>query len=169
MATSLSVTGNSRCTYSLSDSPTIGSIGESVEIKTSRTVANGTGAGEANVAWRNRVTITAGQAYSLDLLNLGATVFGFGGKVVINTLKEFFLVVNTTTASRYVLVGVIGPADTTGYSARVNRGGDYRVADYQDGWAVTNNVNNVVYIANPSAGSVEIDVLVVGVGSTADT
>jgi hypothetical protein len=51
----------------------------------------------------------------------------------------------------------------------VNRGGDYRVADYQDGWAVASNVNNVVYIANPSAGAVEIDLLVVGVGSTVDT
>jgi hypothetical protein len=169
MATTLSVSGNSRCTYSFSDGPAIGSLAESVEIRTARTVANGTGAGQANVAWRNRVTIAAGQAYSMDLLNLGATAFGFGGKVVINTLKELFVVVNTTTASRYVLVGVIGPNDTTAYSARVNRGGDYRVADYQDGWAVTNNVNNVVYIANPSGGSVEIDVLAVGVGSTADT
>lgn len=169
MATTLAVTGNSRCTYSFSDSPTIGSLAESVEIKTSRTVENGTGAGQANVAWRNRVTISAGQAYSLDLLNLGATAFGFAGKVSITTLKEFFLVVNTTTASRYVLVGVIGPSDTTGYSARVNRGGDYRVADYQDGWAVTNNVNNVIYVANPSAGAVEIDLVVVGVGSTVDT
>lgn len=169
MATSLSVTGNSRLTYSFSDAPEIGSLAESVELKTSRSVANGTGAGQANVAWRDKVTIAAGQVYSMDLLNLGATAFGFGGKVVINTLKEFMVVVNTTTASRWVLVGVIGPADTTGYSARVNRGGDYRVADYQDGWAVTNGVNNNVYIANPSAGAVEIDVLVVGVGSTVDT
>jgi hypothetical protein len=169
MATTLTVTGNSRCTYSFSDGPAIGSLAESVEIRTTRSVENGTGAGQANVAWRNRVTISAGQSYSMDLLDLGATAFGFAGKVVVNTLKEFFVVVNTTTASRYVLVGVIGPSDTTGYSARVNRGGDYRVADYQDGWAVTNGVNNVLYIANPSAGSVEIDVLVVGVGSTADT
>jgi hypothetical protein len=169
MATSLSVTGNSRCTYSFSDDPTLGSLAESVEIRTQRSISNGTGAGQANVAWRNRVTIAAGQSYSIDLLNLGATAFGFGGKIVINTLKEFFLIVNTTTASRYVLVGVIGPSDTTGYSARVNRGGDYRVADYQDGWAVASNVNNVVYIANPSAGAVEIDLLVVGVGSTVDT
>jgi hypothetical protein len=169
MATSLSVSGNSRLTYSFSDSPTIGSLGESVELKTSRTVGNGTGAGEANVAWRDRVSITAGQVYSLNLLNLGATAFGFGGKVVINTLKEFFLVVNTTTTNRYVLVGAIGPSDTTGYSARVNRGGDYRVSDYQDGWTVTNAVNNIIYIANPSGGTVSIDLLVVGVGSTVDT
>lgn len=169
MATSLAVTGNSRCTYSFSDSPTIGSLAESVELKTSRTVENGTGAGQANVAWRDRVSIAAGQVYSLDLLDLGATAFGFAGKVVMSTLKEFMLVVNTTTASRYVLVGCIGPSDTTGYSARVNRGGDYRVADYQDGWAVTNGVNNVIYIANPSAGAVSIDLVVVGVGSTADT
>lgn len=169
MATSLAVTGNSRCTYSFADAPTIGSLAESVELKTSRVVENGTGAGQANVAWRDRVSIAAGQVYSLDLRELGATAFGFAGKVVLTTLKEFFLVVNTTTASRYVLVGCIAANDTTGYSARVNRGGDYRVADYQDGWTVTAGVNNVIHIANPSAGAVSIDVVVVGVGSTVDT
>jgi hypothetical protein len=168
MSTTLAVTGNSRVTYSFADSPTIGSLAETVEIKTSRTVANGTGSGQANAAWRDRITIPSGQSYSLDLQNLGATAFGFGGKVVISTLKEFFLVVNTTTASRYVLVATIA-GDTTGYAARVNRGGDFRIADYTDGWAVTAGVNNVVYVSNPSAGSVEVDILVVGVGSTADT
>lgn len=168
MATTLSLTGNSRLSWSFSDSPTIGSLSESAEVRTSRTVENGTGSGQANVAWRDRVTIPAGQAYSLTLDDLGATAFGFAGKVVMTTLKEFMVVVNTTTASRHVLVGVIGPNDTTAFSARVNRGGDYRVADYLDGWPVTNS-NKTIYIANPSAGAVEIDVAVVGVGSTADT
>jgi hypothetical protein len=168
VATTLSLTGNSRISWSLTDDPTIGSLSESAELRTARTVENGTGSGQANVAWRNRVTIAAGQAYSIELDNLGATAFGFAGKVVVTTLKEFMVVVNTETASRHVLVGVIAPNDTTAFSARVNRGGDYRVADYLDGWAVTNN-NKIIYIANPSGGSVEIDVAVVGVGSTVDT
>jgi hypothetical protein len=165
----LSLTGNSRLTWSLSDSPVIGTVGKSAEIKTSRTVANGTGAGEANVAWVNRVTIASGQVYSLELRNLGDTVFGFAGKITMTTLKELFCVVNTTTANRYVLFGVIGPSDTTAYTARINRGGDYRVADYTDGWPVTQNVNDVIYIANPSAGAVEIDLGVVGVGTFSNT
>lgn len=168
MAT-LSLTGNSRLTWLLTDAPSVGSAGRSAEIKTTRSVANGTGAGEANAAWVNRVTIASGQVYSLELRNLGETVFGFAGKVVLTTLKEVICVVNTTTASRYVLFGVIGPNDTSAYVARINRGGDYRVADYQDGWAVTQNVNDVIYIANPSAGSVEIDIGVVGVGTYVNT
>lgn len=168
MAT-LSLTGNSRLSWSLADAQTIGTAGRTAEIKTSRTVENGTGAGQANAAWVNRVTIASGQVYSLELRNLGETVFGFAGKVVLTKLKEIICVVNTTTASRYVLFGVIGPSDTSAYVARINRGGDYRVADYQDGWTVTQDVNDVIYIANPSAGSVEIDIGVVGVGSYANT
>ena len=47
MPTSLSVTGNSRLTYAFSDTPEIGSLAESVELKTTRSVANGTGSGQA--------------------------------------------------------------------------------------------------------------------------
>lgn len=169
MATSLSASGNSRLTYSLSDSPLIGSVGESVEIRTSRSVANGTGSGQANAAWRNRVTIAAGTVYGLDLRTLGATVFGFGGQVALSTLKEIMVVVNTTTSTAYVLFGVIGPSDTTAYTARINAGGDYRAADYQVGWPITAGVNDTIYIANPSPVSVELDIGVVGVGTYSDT
>lgn len=169
MAITFTGSSNIRSGYSLSDSPVIGAVGESAELRVNRSVENGTGSDQANVAWRNQVTITNGQVYSLDLLNLGATVFGFGGKVSITTLKEVFVVVKTTTASRYLLWGVIGPNDTTAYAARLGRGGDYRWSDYADGIAITNNVNNTIYVANPSGGSVTFDVLLVGVGTFSDT
>lgn len=168
MATTIDVTTNSRMTWTLSDAPEIGTIAETAELKVSRTITNGTGSGEANVAWRDRVTIPAGQTYSLELDNLGATAFGFGGKVVVSTLKDFLVVNRTTTLYAYVLVGVIGANDTTAWAGKVNRGGDYRVSDYLDGWAV-NAGNKVVYIANPSAVACEIDIGVVGVGTLADT
>lgn len=169
MANTLSVIGSSRAAWSLSGDPAIGSTSDSAAVASTWTAANGTGAGQANAAWRNRVTIANGQTYSLELRNLGANAFGFAGKVTVDTLKEIIVVVNTTTAGRYVLVGCIGPSDTTAYSARLNGGGVYHVADYAVGWPVTENVNDVVYIANPSGGSVEIDIGVVGVGTFADT
>ena len=168
MPTTLSGSRSGSLAWSLSDSPVFGSLSESAAVSTSRSFANGTGSGQANVAWRDRVTIAAGQTYSVALDDLGSTAFGFGGKVVISTLKETVVVVRTTTASRFVLVGVIGPGDTTAYSAKLNRGGDYRVADYLDGWPV-NSGNKNFHIANPSAGAVEIDIAFVGVGTTVDT
>ena len=168
MATSIDVSTNSRMTWTLSDTPAIGSIAETAELKISRTIANGTGSGQANVAWRNRVTIAPGQTYSMDLDNLGSTAFGLGGKVVVSTLKDFCVINRATVAGRYVLVGVIGPADVTGWAARVNRGGDYRVSDYLDGWSI-NSGNKSIYIANPSPGACEIDIGVIGVGTFADT
>jgi uncharacterized protein YfiM (DUF2279 family) len=169
MATTLSVSGASRTSFSLSDEPAIGSVAEGAELSTNRTIDNGTGTGQANAAWRNRVTIAAGQVYSLDLTALGATVFGFGGQVSLTKLKEVYVLVNTTTAGAHVLWGCIGPSDTTGYAARIGRGGEFRWADYQDGITITNSSNDMIYVANPSAGSVEMDLLLVGVGTYSDT
>lgn len=168
MPPTLSGSRSASLSWSFTDTPVIGSLSESAAISTSRTIANGTGEGQANVAWRDRVTIANGQTYAVSLDDLGATAFGYGGRIVMTKLKEMRVSVRTTTAGRYVLVGVIGPSDTTGYSARVNRGGDYAVADYLDGWTVTSG-NKTVYIANTSGGSVEIDLAFVGVGTTEDT
>lgn len=169
MPTELTVTGNSRVSYSLTEDPVIGAVTEAAELRTSRNVSNGTGENQANVAWRNRVTIAANQVYSFDLTNLGATVFGFAGRVTLTKVKEVMVVNNTTTAGRYALWGVIGPSDTTSYVAWLGRGGDYRWADYLDGRVVTANVNSVIYVANPSPGAVELDILLVGVGTYSDT
>ena len=169
MPTSLSLTTNARLSYTWADSPAIGALAETAELKTSRTVTNGTGSGSANVAWRDRVSIPAGQTYQLDLRDLGATAFGFGGRVVLATLKEFFLVNTATDAGRHVLVATVGTNDATAYAARVNRGGDFRVADYLDGWPVTAGVSDIVNIANPTAHAITIELGVVGVGTTEDT
>lgn len=168
VSVTLSSTGNSRLTFSLSGTQPIGSSSDGFEIRTSRTVTHGTGEGEANVGWRDRVSIPAGQVLGLNLLELEGSVLGFDGLVAITELKEIFCVVNTTTAGAHVLFGVISPSDTTAYSALVKRGGDYRVTSYLEGWDVTESVNNWIYIANPTGAAVEIDIGFMGVGSYAD-
>lgn len=169
MANTLSASGSSSMAWSLADAPAIGSTSDAAGISAAWTISNGTAAGQANAAWRNRVTIANGETYAIELGNLGGNAFGFAGKVALTTLKEMMVTVNTTTAGRYVLVGCIGPSDATAYSARLNGGGMYHVADYSVGWPVTVGVNDVVYIANPSGAAVEIDVGVIGVGTYADT
>jgi len=168
VSVTLSVTGNSRLTFSLSGTRPIGESSDSAEIRTARTVTHGTGAGEANAAWRDRVTIPAGNVLQLNLLDLGDTVFGFVGQVTFTKLKEMVCVVRTTNAGAHVLFGVISPSDITAYSARINRGGDYRIADYTDGWSITGEVNNLLHIANPTGSAVEIDIAFVGVGAYGD-
>jgi hypothetical protein len=168
MAVTANISTNSRLTFGLADSPDLGSISQSVEVKTSRTVTNGTGAGQANAAWSARVTLQAGQVYSLDLTDLSLSAFNLAGKVSFSTLKDVIVVNNSTTAGRHLLYGVISPSDTTGYAARLNRGADYRWSDYQDGIAVTAG-NKMVYIANPSAGSITFDIALAGVGAFSDT
>lgn len=163
----LTLTGNNRLTFSLSEAQSVGSLTGDVEVRVTQSIANGTGAGQANVAWATKVTLPAGQAYSLDLTNLAASAFGYVGKITVATLKDVLVVNNETTAGRYLLYGVISPQDTTGYAARINRGGSYRWSDYQDGIAVTSG-NKTLYIANPSAGPVTFDIALAGVGTFAD-
>jgi hypothetical protein len=163
----LTLTGYNRLTFSLADTQLVGSVTGEVEVRSSVVVANGTAAGQANVAWATGVTLAAGQAYSFDLTNLAASAFGYVGKVNVATLKDVLVVNNETAAGRYLLYGVISQADTTGYAARINRGGSYRWTDYQDGIAV-NAGNKTIYIANPSSGSVTFDIALAGVGTFSD-
>jgi hypothetical protein len=163
----LSLTGNSRLTFSLADTQLVGSVTGEVEVRSTQTVANGTAAGQANVAWATQVTLAAGQAYSFDLTNLPASAFGYVGKINVTTLRDVIVVNNATTVNRFILYGVISQADTSGYAARINRGGSYRWTDYQDGITVTAG-NKVIYIANPSGGSVTFDVALAGVGTFSD-
>jgi hypothetical protein len=163
----ITLTGISRITFSVTDAQTVGSVTGDVEVRSTQTVANGTGSGQANVAWATEVTLAAGQAYSFDLTNLSASAFGYVGKIAVATLKDVLVVNKETTASRYILYGVISQADTSGYAARINRGGSYRWTDYQDGVAVTAG-NKTIYIANPSAGSVTFDLALAGVGTFSD-
>jgi len=168
MPVAASISTNSRLTFSLADSPDLGTISQAVEIRAARTVENGTGAGQANAAWSARVTLAAGQVYSLDLTALSLSAFNLGGKLTLSVLKDVIVVNNATTAGRYLLYGVISPADVTGYAARLNRGADYRWSDYQDGITVTAG-NKLLYIANPSNGSVTFDIALAGVGTYVDT
>lgn len=168
MPTAVSLSTNSRLTFSLADSPDLGTIVQDVELRAARTVTNGTGAGQANAAWASRVTLPAGQVYSLDLTDLPLSAFNLAGKLALSVLKDVQVIVNTATANRHILYGVISPQDTTGYVAKLNRGADFRWSDYQDGVAVTAG-NKMLYIANPSGGSVVFDIAVAGVGTYSDT
>lgn len=164
----LTLTGNTRLTFSLSESQLVGSVTGDVEVRVTQSVSNGTAAGQANVAWATKVTLPAGQVYSLDLTNLSASAFGYVGKIAVSTLRDVMIVNNETAAGRHLLYGVISPQDTTGYAARINRGGSYRWTDYQDGITV-NADNKTLYIANPSAGQVVFDIALAGVGTFSDT
>jgi hypothetical protein len=165
MPNTISLSANNRITWTVSD----GVAAESQEVRTARSITNGSGANQANVAWRNQVTIPAGQVYSFDMNNLADSALGYSGRVTITSIRDVMVVNMTTTAGAYVLWGVIGPSDSSAYAARIGRGGEYRVADWYDGQAVTVGVDNVIYVANPSSVAVTLDVAFAGVGTYSDT
>ena len=167
MATAISISTANRLSYSLAGSPDLGTLGEGYETSVSRTVANGTGSNQANAAWVELVTVPAGQVASLDLTNMVAEKFGFVGYVEFAVVKDVMVVNKESAAGRFVLWGVASPSDTTGYAARINRGGDYRWTDYADGVAVTSG-NKVLYVANPGVSPVLLEVAICGIGTYHD-
>lgn len=169
MPTTFSGTTNTRVTYTIADAPAIGSISDGAELKTTRRIENGTAANQANVGWREQATIPAGTTYTLELDNLGATAFGFAGTVIFSTLKDFYLINTATAAGRHVLVGTVGPSDSTAYSAKIGAGGEYRVADYLVGWPVVNNTSDTIHIANPTAYPITVELVLLGVGSIVES
>lgn len=168
MSTAISIGTANRLSWSLADTPTVGLAGESYETSITRTVANGTASGQANAAWADIVTVPAGQVLALDLTLLSTAKFGIAGYVTFTTVKDVFVVNKETTAGRYVLYGVSSPSDTTGYAAKINRGGEHRWTDYLDGIAI-NAGNKIVYIANPTASAVTLEIAVCGIGTYVST
>jgi hypothetical protein len=167
MATAMSISTANRLSYSLAGAPELGTLGEGYETSVSRTVSNGTASNQANAAWAELVTVPAGQVLSLDLTNLAAEKFNFAGYVSFSVVKDVMVVNKETVAGRYVLWGVSSPSDTTGYAARINRSGDYRWSDYADGVTLTAG-NKTIYVANPGAAAVLLEVAICGVGTYID-
>lgn len=164
MTTALSISTSDRLSWTLSDAPTVGAAGETYETAVSRSVANGTASGQANAAWADLVTIPAGQVLSLDLTLLSTAKFGIQGHVDFSEVNDVFVINKETESGRYVLFGVASPSDTTGFAARINRGGSYRWTDYIDGAAVTTG-DHIINIANPGSQSVTLEIAICGVGT----
>lgn len=168
MPTAIAISTASRLSWSLTDTPSVGTAGESYETSNSQRVSDGTSVGQANAAWADLVTIPANQVLALDATQLSTAKFGIAGYVAFSVLKDVMVINRETAAGRHVLYGVASPADTTGYAARINRGGEHRWTDYTDGVSI-NASNKMIYIANPGTAAVTLEIAMAGVGTYVST
>jgi hypothetical protein len=167
MPSAIAITTSNRLSYTLVGAPDLGTLGEGYDTSSPREIENGTGPDQADAAWTALVTIPASTVLSLDLTNLVSSKFGFVGYVNMSVLKDVFVINKETEAGRYVLWGVSSPSDITGYSARINRNGDFRWTDYTDGVAI-NSGNKILYCANPGINPVTLEIAMAGVGTYND-
>lgn len=154
MPTSLSVAGTTRLAWSLSDPQSVASYSASGEERSSRSISDGTGVGQANVAASK--TITGTQAgFSLSLTGVTGSVLGATQTANVTTVRELLVQVNTGPTGGYLTLthpGISG--------VRLGIGGQFHLADYQSG--IT---GGTLSFATPITGTYNVDVTAVGVGS----
>ena len=155
MPNELTVAGSTRLAWSLSSSDSIGSSSSAAEHRTSRSITDGTGPGQANVANTQRITCT-GSGASLAINAPNISVIGVAGQMSVTTLKELLVSVVSGPTGGYF--NLQAPGGITG--ARVGVGGQLHWADYQVG-----ATGNTVALSGGPTGTYTVDLTLVGNGS----
>lgn len=154
MPTSLTVAGTTRLAWSLSDSQSAADYSASGEDRTSRSVSNGTGVGQANVAASKSITGTQA-GFSLSITGITGSVLGAVQTANVSTVRELLVQVSTGPTGGFLTVthpGISG--------VRVGVGGQLHVADYGSG--IT---GGTLSFSSSVSGTYAVDVTAVGVGS----
>lgn len=140
----------------LNNPPDIGSLGQSIDYRQSYTLANGTGAGQANMLWSDTRTINASSSEDLDLA--GGLTNVFGSTITFTAIKGI-MIKAASGNSNNVLVG----GDANGFIGWVSDATDIIVVKPDGifllydpsagGYSVTGGTGDILQIANSGAGS----------------
>lgn len=164
MATSLSVSGNTRLAWSLTDSQTKVSFAGSSESLANRSITNGTGVNQATVAFSRSLTITGTNSSSINVNAATVSSFDYTGKAVFTNIREMLVSVPTGPTGGWVLFSA--PAAATGVSGvAVRVGGQMHIVDYATG---VSTATGAWTFQNGPTGTYGVDFTVVGLGSYAD-
>jgi len=162
--TSLTVSGNTRLAWSLSDTQTTAKFSGSAERLTNRSITNGTGVNQATVAFSRSLTITGTNNATIALDNATVTSFDYSGKIAFTNIREQLVSVSTGPTGGWVLFSA--PAAATGISGiAVRVGGQLHLVDYATG--VSTATGSWTFQNGPT-GTYGVDFTVVGLGTYAD-
>lgn len=154
--------------FSFAGAPVIGSESKSVSLAASRSIANGTAAGQGQVGWADLVSIPAGQTYLVDLQAAGENAFGLVGLVNFTNVRGVYVENQETTAANNVLVGIASGNDVLGYAVHLEGGGTFLWTAPNSGRPI-NSSTRYLTISNPGSVSAAVAVGVYGLGSIQDS
>ena len=160
MANTLSVSGNTRLAWTLSETQAVGSVSKSVEQRSSRSITNGTGPSQANVAITDTVSVTGTSTTQVDLAAYVDNSFGYDGNLVFTVLKEVVVNVTTGPTGGNLTVGI--PTGATG--VRMNVGSQMHITDYTAGYPVGASFSGITLKSNVT-GTYSVSLTAVGVGT----
>jgi len=164
MANSLSVAGNTRISWSLSDADAQPQVSMSAQRSSARAITNGTGPNQATVAFTTALTITGVGSSTINVNAAPVTSFGFAGKAVFTQIREMLVSVPTGPTGGWVLFSApTGTTGATGVAVRV--GGQLHLVDYLTG---ISTATGAWTFQNGPTGTYGIDFTAIGLGSYAD-
>mgnify|MGYP006290400665 CR=1 FL=1 len=140
-----------------------GTITDSTRITVSANVADGTGDGQADVYWRDVLTIASEAEAFVDLTDLSMAFYGATGSVSLALVKQLLIVNKTATSTLYLWYGTTNQwsALASGESV-IGPMGSWWVNNPNAGYAVTES-SKVIPIGNDGPTDATVEVYVVGV------
>ncbi|MCL5105670.1 MAG: hypothetical protein M1133_16380 [Armatimonadetes bacterium] len=170
MGQTLAATLTVRARNTYTNALDLANVVDSFDMSFSDTLANGAGANQAQVVWHDRRSLLTTATEELDLA--GALVNAFG-TVTFTKIKGIIIDVRTvTTGYRLLIGGAAANAFETwlgaaGDKIRIDAGGMFCLTSPVDGYTVTAGTGDILKIDNPSGGTVEFDIYIIGTGSVA--
>ena len=160
MSNSLAASGSTRLSWTLTNTQSVGSVTRTAEVRTSRTITNGTGPDQATVGYTNTHIVTGATTISFPFAGIEYDSFGSTGIVAFTDIREVLVKVAATTGAQLFVGYATG---VTGH--RVPYGGEYHLCSYTTGIAASDWAGSALRIHNPTSTAVSIDIAIIGVGS----
>jgi len=163
----LAATVRNTLAWTRTDSQEVGSVTSRKTILSNYTIADGSGAGQADLVFADQRTIPANTIEAFDLLDLEQSALGVSVPFVFRQLRLIKVVNNETDAGLSLKVGVDPGRPTIVYAAEVGPGSEWFAINNTDSWIVTEN-NSVVRIANTNADPISYSLYLIGTSTEAE-
>lgn len=144
----------------------LGSPTTPLSLSYTKSLASGTGSGQADLAWTDLNTLAASATTDIDLA--GTLAGALGGAVVFAKVKAIMLYADEGNTNNVVLGGAaatqfVGPFGSATHTVAVPPGGMVKLTAPIAGWTVTAGSADLLRVANSAAGtSVTYRIIIIG-------
>jgi hypothetical protein len=171
MADTLAVDLKASLGWLFTESLDLTTVADNARLEYARSLADGTGADQADRLWHDQRTLAGSATENLDLTNLTHTLFGSTVTINFAKVKAILLVNLASGPGEDLVIGGAG-SGANAWSAPFDGDADAKMIVPADslvflvnkkaGWAVTNGSADILKIANLSGASVSYKIAIVG-------
>lgn len=174
MADTLSTDVKVSLAWLFQDELDLSTVADTARLEYSRSLADGTGADQADKVWHDQRIVAAASDDDLDLTNLTSSIFGSTVTINFAKVKAILLVNTSTTSGDELRVGGAGAGGNAfgapfngDQDAVVEAGADSALllSNKTDGWTVTAGTGDILRINNPTGNAITYQIAIIGTSS----